>query len=211
MKKKILSVFVAVLAVAMFALPFSLVSAKKETFTLEGTFGAFAYPFWYNEGKPMFPGDPGPFAYAQPAGKSLHLNPAGFDGMPVVWMGDIACGSFDMYDPDGAGGEEPYAVIYEPYDCTYSAHWLMKYYLTFDPSQFDIKITGFFYLKDAEVEGVGVGDLTIKVVGSAPSCKLTIVDGTGELKGLRGKGTYVGNPFMAEWTIEAHINEKLIT
>jgi hypothetical protein len=195
MKKKIFSVFVALLVVTIVALPLSSVAANKESLTLEGFFATFIY-----YGTAPSPG-PGPFAYAQPAGKSTHMNPAGFKDLPVVFEGDIAAGT--MTSP-GVGW--PYAVVDEDVGGTYNAHWLMKNYLNPDVAN-EIKITGFIYLEDAEVEGVGVGDLTIKLVEQ----KLAIVKGTGDLKGLEGTGTLTSaNPFWSDYIIEAHINEKLI-
>jgi hypothetical protein len=115
MKKKNLGIFIALLTVALFANSLLLVSAKVTSFTLEGNYASFIY-----YGTTPSP-TPGPFAYAQPAGKSFHLNPAGYKDLPVVFDGDISAGT--MTAP-GVGW--PYAVVDEDVGGTYYAHWLMK-------------------------------------------------------------------------------------
>ena len=214
LNRKVLGIALTTLFLAMLATPFALVAAtKSETITLEGTYTM--YPFTDAHG-PCVLGPPGPFAYAQPAGKSGHMSPAGFDGTPTIWDGDIALGSnvpgvgmhmsSCMMDTDGDGEPDtlmPYPVADEPYG-TYSAIWLMKNYLNPEKDN-EYVITGFFYLEDAEVDGVGEGDLIIKTTKD----KLVIVDGTEDLKGLRGIGettSYVGPGLKYAYSIEAHMN-----
>jgi hypothetical protein len=179
MKKKSLSLFIALLTLALFVFPLSFASATKETFTLEGTLAHYMWP----PGTPHIP-TLSPYLTGWFAGEASGKLPAPswnrivkVEGMPVVLKGDITAGS-EHYDAveddwfmDVAGG-------------VCDGNWVLIKVMTMQDNM-RTQTTGFYFIENAYIAELGTGDLKIKIVNDA----FTIVSGTGDLQGLGGKGT----------------------
>jgi hypothetical protein len=190
MKKKSLSLFIALLTVALFVFPLSFASATKETFTLEGTLVQYMWPPGTPHLPPLSPYQTGWFG-----GEASGKTPAPsmtrivkWEGVPVVLKGDITAG-LEYYDED----EE--AWFMDSAGGTMDGNWVLIKYLTTlyldEPARnLRAQATGFYFIENAYISGFGTGDIKIKAANSG----FTIVSGTGDLQGLGGKGTMTDIP-----------------
>jgi hypothetical protein len=178
MNKKALGVLIGLLTVSMFAFPVCSVLATKDIHELKGSlrfFSGASTPSGSIYARAFYAGESG----------SAIIK---WTDYPIVCQGDIEAGSMHF---DGS------KWVMDDQGGVYNGNWVLKFLSNPDKDS-SSRATGIIKLEDVEVKDVGTGDLTLSLVNG----KLVIVKGTGDLKGLQGKGELTN----FQYTLVVHLN-----
>jgi hypothetical protein len=173
LNRKILGT-VALMAVAMLMLPLSAVSAKKPEPNTMPLEGNFYILIGLSPAREF------------PAGESGHRIYKWRD-LPAVIDGDIVAGELKTPIPTSTPGGY------------WDGNWVIYNVGTGDQV---VSTVGVCVFEDAEIDGIGTGDLKI----FAKDETLRIISGTGDFKGLKGTGTFDKvSAWIYSYTLEVQI------